>query len=142
MYCLPQRLKSTFFEIFWNRAALKGPAEWEKISKTIDFSLWSNRATTHSHISYCTILAFLGHNATSQWAKMLKKVHFGRTMYCFASKTKINIFRKKNSSWGSLNPGYPEWRKNSKNVDFSVWGNRFVQTTHTHIIFCTNFFRF
>ena len=27
MHCLPQRLKSTFFEIFSNGAALKGPAE-------------------------------------------------------------------------------------------------------------------
>ena len=40
MHCLPQRLKSTFFEIFSNGAALKGPALSEKIfSKNVDFSL-------------------------------------------------------------------------------------------------------
>jgi len=30
MHCLPQRLKSTVFEIFSNRAAPKGSAEWRK----------------------------------------------------------------------------------------------------------------
>ena len=42
MYCLPQRLKSTFFE------ENQRLAEWEKISKNVDFSLWGNRATTQS----------------------------------------------------------------------------------------------
>ena len=35
MHCLPQRLKSTFFENFSNGAAPKEPEEWEKISKTL-----------------------------------------------------------------------------------------------------------
>ena len=46
-HCLPQTLKSTFFEIF--RALLgspKGPRSEEKISKNVDFSVWGNRATT------------------------------------------------------------------------------------------------
>ena len=30
MHCLPQRLKLTFFEIFSNDAAPKGPAKWRK----------------------------------------------------------------------------------------------------------------
>ena len=45
---LPQRLKSTLFEIFSNRGCLKGIQSVEKISNNVDFSLWSNRATTQS----------------------------------------------------------------------------------------------
>ena len=48
MHCLPQRLKSTLFEIFCNGAAPKGPAEWEKITNNIDFSFWGNHATTQN----------------------------------------------------------------------------------------------
>ena len=48
MHCLPQRLKSTLFDIFSNGAAQKGPLEWEKISNNVDFSLLGNRATTQS----------------------------------------------------------------------------------------------
>ena len=44
MHCLPQRL-----EIFSNGAVLKGPAEWEKISNNVDFSLWGYRATTWAY---------------------------------------------------------------------------------------------
>ena len=48
MHCLPQRLKSTLFEIFSNGGCLKGTWSVEKISNNIDFSLWGNRnrATT------------------------------------------------------------------------------------------------
>ena len=35
MHCLPQGLKSTFFEIFSNGAAPKGPAELKKIQKML-----------------------------------------------------------------------------------------------------------
>ena len=38
MHCLPQRLKSTLFEIFSNGTAPRG----------VDFSLWGNRATTQN----------------------------------------------------------------------------------------------
>ena len=48
MHCLPQRLKSTLFEIFSNGVDPKGPVEWEKISNNIDFSLWGNCATTQN----------------------------------------------------------------------------------------------
>ena len=46
MHCLPQRLKSTLFEIFSNRGCLKGTRSVEKISNNVDFSLWGNCATT------------------------------------------------------------------------------------------------
>ena len=46
MHCLPQRLKSTLFEIFTNEVVAKRPEEWEKISNNVDFSLWGNRETT------------------------------------------------------------------------------------------------
>ena len=46
MHCLPQRLKSTLFEIFSNGGCLKGTWSVEKISNNVDFSLWGNRATT------------------------------------------------------------------------------------------------
>ena len=46
MHCLPQRLKSTLFEIFSNGGCPKGTRSVEKISKNVDFSLWGNRATT------------------------------------------------------------------------------------------------
>ena len=39
MHCLPQRLKSTLFEIFSNRGCPKGTQSIEKISNNIDFSL-------------------------------------------------------------------------------------------------------
>ena len=39
MHCLPQRLKSTLFEIFSNGGCMKG-------TNNVDFSLWGNRATT------------------------------------------------------------------------------------------------
>ena len=54
---LPQRLKSTFFEIFSHSAA----APFENFSKNVDFRIWSNRATTRAHIIYCTIFPFLAH---------------------------------------------------------------------------------
>ena len=46
MHCLPQRLKSTLFEIFSNGGCPKGTRSVEKISNNVDFSLWGNRATT------------------------------------------------------------------------------------------------
>ncbi len=39
MHCLPQRLKSTLFEIFSNGGCLKGTQSVEKISNNVDFSL-------------------------------------------------------------------------------------------------------
>ena len=39
MYCLPQRLKSTSFEIFSNGGCPKGIRSVEKISNYVDFSL-------------------------------------------------------------------------------------------------------
>ena len=39
MHCLPQRLKSTLFEIFSNGGCLKGTRSVEKISNNVDFSL-------------------------------------------------------------------------------------------------------
>ena len=53
LHCLPQSLKSMFFEIFLNGAAPKGPVEWEKISNNVDFSLWSNLATRTTCIHIC-----------------------------------------------------------------------------------------
>ena len=46
MHCLPQRIKSTLFEIFSNGGCPKGTWSVEKISNNVDFSLWGNRATT------------------------------------------------------------------------------------------------
>ena len=45
MHCLPQRLKSLFFEIF---QVERGHGVKKKNSNNIDFSLWGNRATTQS----------------------------------------------------------------------------------------------
>ena len=39
MHCLPQRLKSTLFEIFLNGGCPKGTRSVEKISNNVDFSL-------------------------------------------------------------------------------------------------------
>ena len=39
MHCLPQRLKSTLFEIFSNGGCPKGTRSVEKISNNVDFSL-------------------------------------------------------------------------------------------------------
>ena len=39
MHCLPQRLKSTSFEIFSNGGCPKGTRSVEKISNNVDFSL-------------------------------------------------------------------------------------------------------
>ena len=39
MHCLPQRLKSTLFEIFLNGGCSKGTRSVEKISNNVDFSL-------------------------------------------------------------------------------------------------------
>ena len=39
MHCLPQRLKSTLFEIFSNGECPKGTQSVEKISNNVDFSL-------------------------------------------------------------------------------------------------------
>ena len=39
MHCLPQRLKSTLFEIFLNGGCPKGTQSVEKISNNVDFSL-------------------------------------------------------------------------------------------------------
>ena len=51
MHCLPQRLKSTFLEIFSSRGSPKRMRSEEKISKNVDFSLWgSNPGTTQTHI--------------------------------------------------------------------------------------------
>ena len=47
---LPQRLKSTFIEIFSSGGPPKGTWSEEKISKNVDYSLWGNRATTQIHI--------------------------------------------------------------------------------------------
>ena len=46
MHCLPQRLKSTLFEIFSNGGCLEGTRSVEKISNNVDFILWGNGATT------------------------------------------------------------------------------------------------
>ena len=47
---LPQRLKSTLFEIFSNGGCPKGTRSVEKISNNVDFSLWGNRATTWEYL--------------------------------------------------------------------------------------------
>ena len=51
MHCLPQRLKSTFFEKNSSRGSPK-EKKWseEKISKNGDFSRRGNHATTQTHI--------------------------------------------------------------------------------------------
>ena len=47
MHCLPQRLKSTFLKFFkWSGS--EGASGVRKNSKTVDFSLWGNRAITQS----------------------------------------------------------------------------------------------
>ena len=48
MHCLPQRLKSTLFEIFSNGGCPKGTRSVEKISNNVNFILWGNRATTQN----------------------------------------------------------------------------------------------
>ena len=66
MYCLPQRLKSTFFERFSNGGCPKHTRSVEKISNNIDFSLWGNRATTWEYF-----LTFLSET------KIMKIIHSG-----------------------------------------------------------------
>ena len=62
MHCLPQRLKSTLFEIFSNGGSPKGTRSVEKISNNVDFSLWGQQCICpanmrpklwKSHIVYC-----------------------------------------------------------------------------------------
>ena len=48
MHCLPQRLKSTLFEIFHHTAGLPPPSGLEKISKNVDFSFWGYHVTTQN----------------------------------------------------------------------------------------------
>ena len=43
MHCLPQRLKSTLFEIFSTLQVPFGHPPFEKISNNIDFSLWGKQ---------------------------------------------------------------------------------------------------
>ena len=54
MYCLHQRLKSTFFEIFSS-----GGSRRKKYKNIFDFSLWGNCATTQTHIWSCIFSTFL-----------------------------------------------------------------------------------
>ena len=48
MHCLPQRLKSTFFEKNLSGGFPKEIWSGEKISKNVDFILWGNHATITS----------------------------------------------------------------------------------------------
>ena len=43
MHCLPQRLKSTFFEKILSEGFPKGTRRQKQISKNIDFSLWGRQ---------------------------------------------------------------------------------------------------
>ena len=70
MHCLPQRLKSTLFEIFSNGGCPKGTRSVEKISNNVDFSLWGNRATTWEYFltfSSETKIMKIRHSVKSQY---------------------------------------------------------------------------
>ena len=49
-YCFPQKLKSTFFEIFSSGGSPKEIWSEEIFSKNVDFSLCGNHATIQTHI--------------------------------------------------------------------------------------------
>ena len=53
-------LKSMFFESILNGTATDGSAEWRKISKNIDVSVWGTKIT-HTNIFYWGIFPFLEH---------------------------------------------------------------------------------
>ena len=68
-YCLPQRLKSKFFEIISNAVARRGLRSEKKLSKKhVILGLGGNQATTHTNcllaaqffkfLAYCTHLIF------------------------------------------------------------------------------------
>ena len=74
MHCLPQRLKSTLFEIFSNGGCPKGTRSVEKISNNVDFSLWGNRATTWEYFltfSSETKIMKITHSAMHAYLKFL-----------------------------------------------------------------------
>ena len=77
MHCLPQRLKSTLFEIFSNGGCPKGTRSVEKISNNVDFSLWGNRATTWEYF-----LTF------SSETKIMKITHSASWVKSYAEKLK------------------------------------------------------
>jgi hypothetical protein len=59
---LRQKLKSTFFEFFQNRMAVKRLVEWWKnFKKNVDFSIWGNRATTQNTHLKLQIFPILEH---------------------------------------------------------------------------------
>ena len=70
MHCLPQRLKSTLFEIFLNGGCPKATQSVEKFSNNVDFSLWGNCATTCEYVlndRVFFIVGRIGHNKNWIW---------------------------------------------------------------------------
>ena len=63
MHCLPQRLKSTLFEIFSIGGSPKETRSEEKISKNVEFNLRSNHVTTQTHIWNWDFFHVLAHCA-------------------------------------------------------------------------------
>ena len=64
MYCLPQRLKLTFFEKISSGGSLNETRSGEKISKNVDFSIWDNRASTvHTNTFDIGYFCTLAHRA-------------------------------------------------------------------------------
>ena len=81
MHCLPQRLKSTLFEIFSNGGCPKGTRSVEKISNNVDFSLWGNRATTWEYF-----LTF------SSETKIMKITHSAYVVHCICLLHSLQFF--------------------------------------------------
>ena len=104
-----------------NGLALQGMSHAEAIS--VFKNIRSGKVLLHAARRDATMRRYLWINNT-QWAKMRKKVYFGRTMHCLG-KAKINIFWIFFSS-SHVPFGDPLLEKFSKNVDFSLWGKQCI----------------
>ena len=109
MHCLPQRLKSTLFEIFSNRGCLKGTRIVEKISNNVDFSLWGNRATTWEYFltfSCATKIMKIRHSVMDGTVKnfeplssIIRKFEIVSLVFFESDSTKHKGFSKHRADW-------------------------------------------
>ena len=116
----------------WKSRAKKNKKSWNEINRSISrrfpikiyfiFRYWRISWIPRRRNWRAAPDCWRYESGSPQWVlKMAKKVHFHKAM--FVSKAKINVFLNFFRVEGSQRrPGV--MKKISKNVDFSLWGNR------------------
>ena len=135
---LPQRLKSTLFEIFSTLQVPFGHPPFEKISNNVDFSLWGKQCIClvktrpklwKSHIVYCCC-----YNANNCDKKLCTLHHRWLPIYCSKFKQLLHmyvhryLFLKKNEGmWGKC-------KMNGMNIVHTAGGIVLFLTHHLGIL--------